>query len=168
MHKFTTSLLPGSLSSMELSCWAICWVPSWLLVDSLLVGHLVGLLHHCKAGHVVTKVNLWGSGWKESHRNWWSLCEFFILFSSRGTLFTGTRMDHGPLPSQTAPSPHIHSMTSFTKLILLPHQWWLTPSTNRATSPFQDHIIIKSYFERSPVGSLLRSTGNRPRSWVQD
>jgi len=105
--------------------------------------------------------------WQESHRNAQSLCESLVLFSSCGTLSTGPRTDHEPLPNQTTFSPHNRSMTLFTKFILIAHQWQLTPSTNRATSPLQDHIIIKSYFERSPVGFLQKSTGNWSKSWVQ-
>ncbi len=108
------------------------------------------------------------TNWQESHRNWQLLCELLVLFSSCGTLSVGPRIDHEPLPSQTTPSPHNCSITSFIKIILLPHQWQLTPSTNQATSLLKHHIIIKSYFERSPVGFLLKSTGNWPRSWVQD
>jgi len=45
--------------------------------------------------------------WQESHRNWQLLCELLVLFSSCGTISVGAGMDHGPLPSQTTPSPHI-------------------------------------------------------------
>jgi len=106
--------------------------------------------------------------WQESHRNGWSLCELWVLFLSCGTLSTGSRMDNWPLPRQTIFAPLSCTMTSFTKLILLHHQRQLLSSTNpsHSTPPGPHHH--QELFERSPVGFLLKSTGNQPRSWVQD
>jgi len=78
------------------------------------------------------------------------------------------RMDDRSLPKQTFLSPHNCTMTSFTKLIHLPHQWWLSPSMKPSHITPQEPHHHQELFERSPVGFLLKSTGNWPRSWVQD
>jgi len=106
--------------------------------------------------------------WQESHKNERSLCELLVLFSSCGTLLMGSRTDNLPLPRQTIFSPHNCTMTSFTKLILIHHQWRLSPSTKLSYITPQEPHHHQELFKRSPVGFLLKSTRNWPRSWVQD
>jgi len=106
--------------------------------------------------------------WQESHENMHKPCELLVLFSSCGILSVGPRTNDRPLPRQTIPEPHKFTMTSFAKYDISFTQWRLTSSTKPS------HIIPQGphhhleLFKRSPVGFLLKSTGNRPRSWVQD
>jgi len=76
--------------------------------------------------------------------------------------------DNWPLPRQTIFAPHNCTMTSFIKSILIPHQWQLLPSTKLSHITPQEPHHHQELFKRSPVGFMLKSTGNWPRSWVQD
>jgi len=68
------------------------------------------------------------------------------------------------LSSNLTISPWHHSPSSSTYLTNdgSPLQW------NRATSPLKSHIIIKSYSRGLQWDFCWKSTGNWPRSWVQD
>jgi len=112
--------------------------------------------------------NRWDQAWQESHENEHKPCELLVLFSSCGILSAGSRMDNRPLPRQTLPEPHKFIMTSFTKCDVSFTQWRLTSSTKPSHIIPQGPHHHQELFKRSPVGFLLKSTGNRSRSWVQD
>jgi len=105
--------------------------------------------------------------WQESHENGHKSCELLVLFSSCGILSVGSRTDDRPLPRQTFPEPHKSTMTSFAKYDVSFTQWQLSPSTKPSHIIPQGPHHHQEFFKRSPVGFLLKSTGNRPRSWVQ-
>jgi len=129
-------------------------------------------------------IDFWGMGWfwsqaggggsqgdtfDKNHTGIDDRCvSSWFLFSSCGILSTGSRMDDWPLPRQTFFEPHNFTMTSLIKSIHLPHQWQLSPSTKLSHITPQEPQHHQELFKRSPVGFLLKSTGNWPRSWVQD
>jgi len=82
--------------------------------------------------------------WQESHEIKHKPCELLVLFSSCGTLSTGSRMDDQPLPRQTIPEPHKFTMTSFTSTTFHSPNDGSHLQQNQATSSLKDHIIIKS------------------------
>jgi len=106
--------------------------------------------------------------WQESHENEHKPCELLVLFSSCGTLSAGSRTDNRSLPRQTIPEPHKNHHDIIHKYDVSFAQWWLSPSMKPSHIIPQGPHHHQELFKRSPVGFLLKSTGNQPRSWVQD
>jgi len=106
--------------------------------------------------------------WQESHRNDDRCVSSWFRSHPAGPYPWDWERTMDPYQARPFLAPHI----SLNDIVRQAHPLTspMTAHTFNQTSHItpQGHIIIKSYSEKSPVGLLMKSTGNRPRTWVQE